>query len=273
MGTFNPNRLPAAARDILKQGAALWPGAVLTAAELGLHDVGYLTDVVFFAHHAERHGQSLSASETSLIDEWKAFRTMVAPIVAEAKKAVVAVLIVPNQGHGTGVFLGVARALKAEVYNGKAIVVKATLSSSSTTGVKLSTDTGGAFSWDSSGRLKTVMTISHGGICDGPNLDHNGTGAQPWGVVEKTACTDEAQLGAAGAAFWRRVAGALRPTGKVVLLGCHMGESNYARLVAEAMGRTVYAPNGSFAAGNKASALSHVEKMETGKETGVFKRF
>ena len=117
------------------------------------------------------------------------------------------------------------------------------------------------------------MTISHGGMCDGPNLDHDGTGEQPWGVDPSAACTDEAELGTRGTAFWRRVAGALRPTGKVVLLGCHMGESNYAKLVASAVGRDVYAANGDFAAGNRSSALSHVGRMEAGKETGVFKRF
>ncbi len=184
-----------------------------------------------------------------------------------------AILIVPNQGHAHRSFLAVARKLKLELYKNRAVVLKATAPSRAPIGVTLERDRGGAFSWDDHSGVKTVMVISHAGICDGPNLDRNGTGNQPWRVKKGTACTERAELVAAGIRFWGKVGDILRTSGKIVLMSCHCGEENYASLVAEAAQRTVFAANGDFAAANGESALKHAQKMESGKPTRVFKKF
>jgi hypothetical protein len=188
-------------------------------------------------------------------------------------KRVDAILIVPNQGHAHRSFLAVARKLKRELYSGRAEIVKATVPSSSVIGVTLETDGGGAFSWSDYSGLKTVMVISHAGPCDGPNLDHDASGVQPWRVKEGTQCTDDAELIPAGVKFWRKVGDVLRKNGKVVLMSCHCGENNYSPLVAEAAEHTVFAADGDFAAAHGAAALNHARKMEAGRPTNIFKKF
>ncbi len=188
-------------------------------------------------------------------------------------KRIKALLIVPNQGHAHSSFLAVARKLNRELYEGHARVVKATVPSSSTIGVTLEMDRGGAFSWSDYSSLKTVMVISHADICDGPNLDRNNTGEQPWRVKEGTACTDDAELIQAGVNFWGKVGDVLGERGKVVIMGCHCGENNYATLVAEAARHTVFAANGDFSAAHGGAALKHARKMETGRATNIFKKF
>jgi len=272
---FPTDRLPDESIDLLDEGVNRWEEAVDFAADEGLHDVDYLTDVVFFAHHPRRKGRPLKPSESKLMDEWKSFRKEVAAIVAASQRAdrVNAILIVPNQGHGRTGFLAVARKLKRELYRGRAEVVKATVPSKSKIGVALEIDRGGPFAWKDYSGLKTIMVISHAGICSGPNLDHDGSGEQPWGVPADVECTDEAALKPAGVKFWRKVGKALGKTGKTIILSCHCGENNYASLVAEATGHTVFAANGDFAAAHGGAALSHARKMEAGRPTNIFKKF
>lgn len=193
---FPTDRLPDESIDVLIENVALWEEAVDFAADKGLHDVEYLTDVVFFAHHPKRNRRALASGESVLIREWKAYRERVAKIVEASKRAarVRALLIVPAQGHARGAFRGVAHKLKRELYRRQAEVVRASVPSSSKYGVNLEIDGGRPFSFGDYADVKTVMVISHAGPCDGPNLDPRGTGEQPWRVAEKTACTDDARL-------------------------------------------------------------------------------
>ena len=187
-------------------------------------------------------------------------------------KSVEAILIVPNQGHAHRSFRAVAQTLKRKLYR-TAEIVNATVPSSSGIGATLEIDGGGTFSWSDYKDVKTVMVISHAGICDGPNLDHEGTGIQPWQVKKGTACTEDAELASAGLRFWKKVGKILGSKGKIVLMSCHCGENNYASLVAAAAEHIVFAARGDFAAANGKSALGHARKMESGHPTNIFKRF
>lgn len=192
-------------------------------------------------------------------------------------RTVDAILIAPNQGHAHNQFLGVARKLKRELYRRRAEVVKATIPSASRLGATLRVDGGGTFSFDDYRDVKTVMVISHAGICDGPNLDHEGKVKdpfnQPWRMKRGTACTDDAELVPAGVRFWSAAGESLREKGKIVLMSCHCGENNYPDRVIGAAGHTVYGANGDFAAANGRAALSHARQMEKGRPTRIFKKF
>jgi hypothetical protein len=82
--------------------------------------------------------------------------------------------------------------------------------------------------------LVTVLTVSHSGSCDGPNLAYGADlppeKKQPWGSV---ACRD---LSAAGTAFWQAVARVTQ--------------------------RRVFASPGVFGAGDPTVVLKHVKAIE-----------
>jgi hypothetical protein len=174
------------------------------------------------------------------------------------------VIIVPSQGEDTGAFATVAKQLKKDVYHDKATVVK-TLVHGAPIEVAF-TKRGRPFSWAKVHDLRSVLTISHSGICDGPNLAYHDGGYQPW----DSNCT---ALSADARAFWVSVGQALRAGGKIILLGCNMGGSNYAQLVATATSRAVYAATRAFAAGSAPFVLKHVRAIEKGLELDPMKRF
>ncbi len=87
---FVLTNFPAETQKLFRQGAILWPAAVAAAIDGGIENTNTLTDLTFFMHHPERMsgsvGRAIDGAEPNaqkLIDEWKGFRTMVAPMVAE----------------------------------------------------------------------------------------------------------------------------------------------------------------------------------------------
>lgn len=172
------------------------------------------------------------------------------------------VIIVPSQGHSTGAFLDSADQVRAKVYGGKATIVKTTVTKVADDKflVKFTRLDGKAFSFDDAKNLSRVITISHAFSGDGPNLAYEAGGYQPWGTT-----ADETALTPGGEAFWENVGHALAPNGLIILLGCFMGAGNYAKLVAQASDRAVYASTSLFAAGNSATAIKYVQAIEDGK--------
>jgi hypothetical protein len=182
-----------------------------------------------------------------------------------------AVIIVPSQGKHASMFEGVAKSVDRKVYGGKATVVRTTVTKGDdgALGVTFGKTNGKSFSWGDVSELSSVVTISHGGSCDGPNLNYGSGGDnQPWGAE---AC-DEA-IAEGGRAFWGSIATVLKPTGKVILVGCYMGLGSYAKGVAAVTGHSVYAADGLFAAANEATTVKHVGAIEKGVVIRPMKRF
>ena len=171
------------------------------------------------------------------------------------------VIIIPSQGHSTGAFLDSAERLLAKVYGGKGSIVKTTVTAVGDKFlVKFARLNGKAFSFDDAKNLSRVITISHAFSKDGPNLAYEDGGYQPWGTNE-----DDTALSPGGEAFWENVGHALTSKGLIILLGCFMGFGNYAKFVAQASGRAVYASTSLFAAGNSPTAIKYVQAIEHGK--------
>lgn len=180
-----------------------------------------------------------------------------------------AVIIVPSQGKHSSMFEGVAKSLSRKVYSSKAAVVRTTVTDSGgTLVVTFSKLDGKAFSWDDVSDLSTVITISHGGGCDGPNLAYTDGGYQPWG---SNAC--DGVLSTGGSSFWKSIGNELKSGGKVILIGCYMGTGSYAQAVADTTRRMAYASDGLFAAANEATTLKHVKAIEKGLVIRPMKRF
>jgi hypothetical protein len=78
---FDPRRLPPSVYNAYTMGAMAWPLVVEKAIQAGITNVNKLADIVFYLHHPERSGRPLGAGETSLINQWKNFRNLVAPRV------------------------------------------------------------------------------------------------------------------------------------------------------------------------------------------------
>jgi hypothetical protein len=88
---FDLSKFPSEARAAFHGTPLLWPSAVLTAIGGGITDLDDLANFVFFMHHKERmNGQTakpLNPKEPGfdkLAKEWKTFRKMLEPTVAEA---------------------------------------------------------------------------------------------------------------------------------------------------------------------------------------------
>ena len=79
---FLPSHLPASVRDAFQYGPLAWPLVVQECIKAGLADANELTDIVFFLHHPERYGKAIEVGEKTLIDEWKAFRALVKPLLS-----------------------------------------------------------------------------------------------------------------------------------------------------------------------------------------------
>lgn len=78
---FSSVNLPMDVREAFHQGILAWPLAVQRALKWGIKDLSKLTDIVFFMHHPERGERALQSHETKLIEEWKAFRYLVKPLI------------------------------------------------------------------------------------------------------------------------------------------------------------------------------------------------
>ncbi len=83
---FTPDSLPASVREAYKtMGALGWAAVVQTAVQAGISDADRLASIVFYLHHPERNGRQIASYESSMIKEWKAFRTLIVPMIPHAK--------------------------------------------------------------------------------------------------------------------------------------------------------------------------------------------
>jgi hypothetical protein len=171
------------------------------------------------------------------------------------------VIIIPSQGDANNAFEDVAVKLKKEVYSNATIIKTTVTDSSGAASVAFTTLNGHAFAWDRTHNVSRVLTISHGGAGDGPNLALGDDSVpldehQPWGSKNASDLSDAAQ------AFWKSVGRSLRADGKIILLGCNEGSGAYAGNVAKAAGKHVFAATDEIAAGNSTSALKIVRSIE-----------
>jgi hypothetical protein len=68
---------PPSVREVISQGAALWPLAMQRAIEAGIRDSSRLANLAFFMHHPERNGRAIDPNEpgaSNLIALWKFLR-------------------------------------------------------------------------------------------------------------------------------------------------------------------------------------------------------
>lgn len=179
-------------------------------------------------------------------------------------------IIFPTQGSDAGSFEASAVALDRQVYGGKAKFLRTTVSEGG--GVTLTVNRTQSFTWDSVHNVDRVLTISHA-HGDGPNLAFASglNGRQPWAFRAGSAA--EPEISGGGSAFWKSVAAAMTPGGKILLLGCSMAAGlgdtpSYGSLVARATGRSVYAVGSSFAAGNADTAVHAVRGVENAPHHG-----
>jgi len=182
-----------------------------------------------------------------------------------------AVVVVPSQGDNAPIFAKVAEAVNQKVYGSDAVVVKTFVTESDgVLSVSFNSARGKSFSWSEVHGLSTVMTISHGARCDGPNLDAHDQGYQPW--PSENPCTTK-ELSEPGNAFWKQVGAALGATGKIILVGCNMGAALYAAGVADATGRAVFAATAPFPAADEATTVQHIQAIEQGAVLKPMKKF
>jgi hypothetical protein len=81
---FRVSDLPNNVREAFGMGPLAWPLVVQRAIEAGMRDSAKLANIVFYLHHPERRGQALNPSEPDfkkLSSEWKAWRTLIEPIL------------------------------------------------------------------------------------------------------------------------------------------------------------------------------------------------
>ena len=192
------------------------------------------------------------------------------------------IVIVPTQGLDTQRFLANARELNRRVYHNKATIVRTTLSGNADeASVSFRTLNGHHFAWETTHDVESVITISHGAICDGPNLGYlmpPGQKNQPWDSAvrynrdgsKSNMCSNT--LSEPAKAFWGKVSRSMTSKGKIILLGCEMGSGAYAGNVAAVVGKRVFASKGPFAAADEGSVLRHVTAIEHGKVKGPMKQ-
>jgi hypothetical protein len=187
------------------------------------------------------------------------------------------IIVIPTQGDSVHAFEDSARKLNHALYHGRARIVRASVAPDGDSFVvTFKTSHGAPFVWADvhAGSLQTVVTISHSGEEDGPNLalldaTVNVMGHQPWGTVDG----DGKELTSDATTFWATVGKALGKHGKTVLLGCNMGRGLYASLVASATGHPAFAATQSFAAGNSDVALKYTRGVESHHVMHPLKRF
>ena len=80
--SFDSKTLPPTVQAAFRQGPLAWALVVENCLQVGIEDPVKLTDIVFYLHHPERNGRSLLPVETTLIKQWKGFRTLIMPRLA-----------------------------------------------------------------------------------------------------------------------------------------------------------------------------------------------
>jgi len=80
--SFDQKSLPLSVQTAFRQGPLAWALVVESCLQVGIEDPGELADIVFFLHHPERNGRPLLPVETTLIKQWKGFRTLIMPRLA-----------------------------------------------------------------------------------------------------------------------------------------------------------------------------------------------
>jgi len=80
--SFDPRTLPPSVQAAYRQGPLAWALVIENCLRVGIEDPVKLTDIVFYLHHPERIGRPLLPTETTLIKQWKGFRTLIAPRLA-----------------------------------------------------------------------------------------------------------------------------------------------------------------------------------------------
>jgi len=75
--SFDPKTLHPSVQTAFKQGPLAWALVLENCLHAGMRDPDELTDIVFFLHHPERKGRPLLPVETTLIRQWKGFRTLI----------------------------------------------------------------------------------------------------------------------------------------------------------------------------------------------------
>jgi hypothetical protein len=81
---FRAVDLPNKVKEAFARGPLAWPAVVQRAIEAGIRDSAKLASIVFFLHHSERDGRALDSNEPNfkkLSEEWKAWRTLIEPIL------------------------------------------------------------------------------------------------------------------------------------------------------------------------------------------------
>lgn len=80
--SFDPKTLPAGVQAAYRMGPMAWALVVEKCIGAGIENPDKLADIVFYLHHPERNGRPLLAVETTLIKQWKGFRTLIMPRLA-----------------------------------------------------------------------------------------------------------------------------------------------------------------------------------------------
>lgn len=143
--TFNPNNLPADVREAFKMGPLAWMLMVQRAVKAGITDIDRLASIVFYMHHPERNGQPIGAGEQTMINQWKSFKVLIAPLVKYAPGP--ASPASPSSGGGGGAAPTESQKAKAAEliaklkFDGKLTEVQASWASKITRGVYESVDT------------------------------------------------------------------------------------------------------------------------------------
>ena len=138
------------------------------------------------------------------------------------------VIIVSSQDKTASLFLATGQMLKARVYP-HSVIVKTICTPSRPfdlveASVKLvQIGTENEFTFGDTSNLDRVLTISHSGPLDGPNLAYHVQGGgdyQPWGGNHDGSLPSEARR------FWGSVGDAMKQGGKIILLGCKIGRAH-----------------------------------------------
>lgn len=83
---FSPQSLPANVQEAFKLGAICWPLVVQECVNSKIFDLDRLASIVFYLHYPERNGKPIASHETDMIEKWKAFRTLIKPMVPVMSK-------------------------------------------------------------------------------------------------------------------------------------------------------------------------------------------
>ncbi len=78
---FRVNDLPAAARAAFAYGPLAWMLVVQECIKAGMTNADELASIVFYLHHPERGGKPIQPSEKTLVEQWKAFRDLIKPLL------------------------------------------------------------------------------------------------------------------------------------------------------------------------------------------------